>query len=107
MLHVLAGMGKTVVIIGAGYAGLGAAQALLAEGQHKDLKVILLEGGDRVGGRANTRNVEGLGRVEFGATYFHGLKDHPLYDAAVNAEMMDPVDSKGMPSPWSCAVNLF
>lgn len=36
----------------------------------------------QVGGRCNTRDVPGLGRVEFGATYFHGTDGHPLWDLA-------------------------
>ena len=35
-----------------------------------------------MGGRAHTRDVPGLGRVEFGATYFHGTEGHPTYELA-------------------------
>ncbi|KAK9795873.1 hypothetical protein WJX73_003247 [Symbiochloris irregularis] len=83
-------MGKKVVIVGGGFAGLGAARTLASHGQSE---LIMLEGGQRVGGRANTRDVPGLGRVEFGATYFHGLEGHPLYDAAVD-KLMNPIETK-------------
>lgn len=93
-------MTKSVIIIGAGFAGLGAAQALLSRGS--GVKVTVLEGGQRVGGRAHTQDVPGLGRVEFGATYFHGLASHPLYEVAVNSGLMDPVQSRGRSKKAAC-----
>ena len=60
-------MVKTVIVVGAGFAGLTAANTLRTEGGDA-INVVVLEGGNRVGGRANTREVDGLGKVEFGAT---------------------------------------
>ena len=58
---------RNVVIVGAGFAGLAAAKSLVTAGG-EDVTVTVLEGGSRVGGRANTQTLEGLGKVEFGAT---------------------------------------
>ncbi|BDA43980.1 Peroxisomal N(1)-acetyl-spermine/spermidine oxidase [Coccomyxa sp. Obi] len=69
-------MPSSVIIIGAGYAGIGAARKLLDEGRDV-FKVIVLEGGHRVGGRACTVNGK-----EMGGTYFHGIYGHPLYEYA-------------------------
>ncbi len=58
-----------VVVIGAGAAGLSAAGELLASG----LRVTLLEGRDRVGGRIWTRREPGLPvPIELGAEFVHG-----------------------------------
>jgi renalase len=54
-----------VVVIGAGIAGLSAAQALRAAG----VQVVVLEKSRGFGGRAATRSVEGA-RVDHGAQYF-------------------------------------
>lgn len=45
-----------VIIVGAGFAGLAAARTLQAAAGGK-LNVIILEGGQRVGGRAHTLQV--------------------------------------------------
>ena len=37
----------------------------------------------QVGGRAHTKDVPGLGRVEMGATYFHGTEGHPTWNLAM------------------------
>ena len=62
-------MSKTVVIIGAGAAGLACAADLGVGG----LAVTLLEGRDRTGGRIFSQPVGGLAtRVELGAEFIHG-----------------------------------
>lgn len=59
-----------VIIIGAGAAGLTAAQQL----GKSDLKVIVLEARDRIGGRIHTQRDPVLGTpIEFGAEFIHGL----------------------------------
>jgi monoamine oxidase len=58
-----------VVIVGAGVAGLAAADALCAQG----LDVVVLEARDRIGGRVYTIRPEGLPTpVELGAEFVHG-----------------------------------
>lgn len=53
-----------VVIVGAGFAGLTAADALVSKGH----SVVVLEGRDRVGGRSMTGEVAGV-QVDMGATW--------------------------------------
>lgn len=68
-------MGKSVVIIGGGIAGLAAANELLRNG----CIVTLLEAKDRFGGRIHTLH-EGTLPVELGAEFVHG-KSKPLLKA--------------------------
>ncbi|XP_053327207.1 peroxisomal N(1)-acetyl-spermine/spermidine oxidase-like [Spea bombifrons] len=68
-----------VVIIGAGFAGLGAATTLVKNGL-KD--VVILEALDRAGGRVRTHKPFGAPALELGATWIHGQKDNPLYHMA-------------------------
>lgn len=57
-----------VLILGAGVAGLAAAQSLLRD----DLEVLVLEARDRLGGRAHTdRSFAGF-PIELGAEFVHG-----------------------------------
>ncbi|KAL8573272.1 hypothetical protein ACOMHN_006683 [Nucella lapillus] len=57
-----------VVVVGAGFAGVGAVRRLVQGGLSD---VILLEAGERPGGRVQTRTLEG-GFVELGGQYLHG-----------------------------------
>jgi monoamine oxidase len=58
-----------VIVIGAGAAGLAAAQELARAG----CSVLVLEARDRVGGRCDTRRMPGLPvPVELGAEFIHG-----------------------------------
>jgi monoamine oxidase len=59
---------RTVLIVGAGAAGLAAARDLSIAG----LKVIVLEARDRVGGRIHTRHDPHTVPIEFGAEFVHG-----------------------------------
>jgi monoamine oxidase len=65
-----------VAVVGAGVAGLAAAAALRARG----LRVIVLEAGDRVGGRAHTVHPAHMGGVpvDLGATWFHVAARNPV-----------------------------
>jgi monoamine oxidase len=69
------GMGKSVVIIGGGIAGLCAANELLRHG----CTVTVLEAKDRFGGRIHTIHPGGL-PIELGAEFVHG-KSQPLLKA--------------------------
>src|SRR5882672_10509815 len=58
-----------VIVIGAGAAGLAAADEL----SRKGARVLILEARDRIGGRCWTRRIPGLSiPVELGAEFIHG-----------------------------------
>ncbi|WP_326547566.1 flavin monoamine oxidase family protein [Mycolicibacterium sp. ND9-15] len=59
-----------VVVVGAGFAGLTAARALVRLGHD----VVVLEGRDRVGGRSSTATIAGL-PVDLGATFVGPTQD--------------------------------
>ena len=67
---------KRVAIIGAGFAGLGAAHAL-----SKDVEVTIFEARDRIGGRVWTNTDLGV-PLDLGASWIHGPDDNPLSDLA-------------------------
>lgn len=74
-----------VVIIGAGFAGLGAASTLA---KHGITNLVILEALDRVGGRVWTHKPFGTAAVELGATWIHGQKDNPLYHMAKEKQLL-------------------
>ncbi|WP_181768108.1 flavin monoamine oxidase family protein [Streptomyces albidus (ex Kaewkla and Franco 2022)] len=65
--------GRHVVVIGAGFAGLGCARALADAG----FEVTVLEARDRVGGRVRTRRIGGV-PAETGASWIHGSKGNAM-----------------------------
>jgi monoamine oxidase len=62
---------KSVLILGAGAAGLAAARDLAAAG----FKVMLIEARERIGGRVHTHHNSSVIPVELGAEFVHG--QHP------------------------------
>jgi monoamine oxidase len=62
-----------VVIIGAGAAGLAAAQAL----RNRQLAVLIVEARDRIGGRALTRHLEGGIAFDVGCEWLHSADRNP------------------------------
>ena len=62
-----------VLVIGAGIAGLRAAEVLVAAGR----RVIVLEARDRLGGRIHTDRSWGV-PVELGASWIHGVENNPI-----------------------------
>ena len=66
------GDNETVIIVGAGWSGLGAAELRKA-----GKPFVLLEARDRVGGRSFTSNVFG-GYFDMGSSWVHGTEDNPI-----------------------------
>lgn len=69
-----------VVVIGAGFAGLAAARTLVAAGR----EVTIVEGRDRIGGRAHTVPFAG-GVADLGASWIHGAAGNPMTALAADA----------------------
>ncbi|KAL6986724.1 Polyamine oxidase 2 [Sarracenia purpurea var. burkii] len=64
----------SVIVIGAGFAGIAAARAL----HDASIQVVLLESRDRIGGRVHTDYSFGF-PVDLGASWLHGVcKENPL-----------------------------
>src|SRR3977135_3413879 len=81
-----------VVIIGAGAAGLGAANAL----KNSSLSVIVLEARDRVGGRAHTIMASPDVTFDVGCGWLHSADQHPFVPIA---EKLNFEINKSLP-PW-------
>ncbi|MGH3146821.1 MAG: flavin monoamine oxidase family protein [Rubrobacter sp.] len=64
---------RRVVVVGAGLAGLAAANALRTSG----VEVVVLEARDRIGGRAHTASLGGV-PVDLGAAWIHAPEGNPL-----------------------------
>ena len=65
---------RRIIVVGAGLAGLAAAQTLQEQGH----EVIVLEGRDRIGGRVWTSTQWPGMPLDFGATWIHGTEDNPI-----------------------------
>ncbi|MCW1966830.1 MAG: FAD-dependent oxidoreductase [Anaerolineae bacterium] len=63
-----------VIIIGAGIAGLAAAQKLMQRGE----RVLVLEARDRIGGRLWTSNKWADAPMDLGASWIHGVQGNPI-----------------------------
>lgn len=94
-------VGSDVIVVGAGMAGLAAAQELTAGGA----SVVVLEARSRIGGRVWTRRELGP-PVDFGASWIHGHEGNPItalaaeIGAATKATSYDDVvlyDADGRP----------
>lgn len=73
----------TVVIVGAGLAGLAAAHEM----KHRGVEVILVEARGRVGGRVHAAEVlGGAGRADLGASFIHGIEENPIAQLAARYE---------------------
>lgn len=75
---------KRVIVIGGGFAGLGAARTLLSS--DKTFDVTLLEGRSQLGGRIRSVPLEEESLdgqvIELGATLLHGEEGNSLYELA-------------------------
>ena len=68
---------KSVIVIGAGMAGIKAAHMLDQAG----FSVQVLEGRDRIGGRMHSDNRLGT-PVDLGASWIHGINGNPVHELA-------------------------
>lgn len=75
----------TVVIVGAGAAGLAAAALLIDD----DYDVIVLEGRDRVGGRMSTDTTTFGVPIDLGASWIHGVDGNPIVDLGARSAPFD------------------
>lgn len=75
-----------VIIIGAGAAGLSAANSLVKNGI-KDF--IILEARNRVGGRILSIDMGAKSKVELGANWIHGVLGNPIFELAINHGLID------------------
>ena len=72
---------KSILVVGAGMAGLAAARSLADAGW----PVRLIEARDRIGGRVHTTRDWGV-PLEMGASWIHGSNDNPLVELAQRAQ---------------------
>nr|XP_043626807.1 probable polyamine oxidase 5 [Erigeron canadensis] len=85
-----------IVIIGAGMAGLTAANKLYKSGVKKGaFELCIVEGGNRIGGRIKSCEFGG-DRIEMGATWIHGIGGSPVYKIA------QEINSLESEQPWEC-----
>ncbi|MEN9224583.1 MAG: NAD(P)/FAD-dependent oxidoreductase [Thermostichus sp. HHBFW_bins_43] len=77
----------TVLVIGAGLAGLAAAKTLFQQGY----SVQILEARERIGGRTWTSQAWADAPVDMGASWIHGEEGNPLTDLAnsIEAELVN------------------
>ena len=68
-----------VIVVGAGIAGLAAANELDSKG----FDVIILEANDRIGGRIWSSSDWSGPTVDLGASWIHGIKNNPITDLAI------------------------
>ncbi|CAN6457119.1 unnamed protein product [Victoria cruziana] len=77
-----------IVIIGAGMAGLAAANWLYAHASSANMfELNIVEASDRIGGRIYSSEFGG-DRVEVGATWIHGIGGSPVYNLAQQAQAL-------------------
>ncbi|KAF8393533.1 hypothetical protein HHK36_021777 [Tetracentron sinense] len=89
-------MKPRIVIIGAGMAGLTAANKLYTSTASKELfELCVVEGGTRIGGRIRTSEF-GSDRIEMGATWIHGIGGSPIHKIA------EEIHSLESEKPWEC-----
>ena len=89
---------ESVLVIGAGIAGLAAASELRASGFGN---VVVLEARDRIGGRIWTANLGGTVPVDLGASWIHGVRGNPIADLARQSGI------ETRPTDWDNAVLHF
>jgi monoamine oxidase len=95
VIQVEAACDKSILIIGAGAAGLGAAK----EAKSQNCTVTVLEARNRLGGRINTETMGASLKVDMGASWIHGIgpglgdnekykgKQNPIYTLALDSKI--------------------
>lgn len=86
---------KSVLVIGAGMAGLAAARSLADAGR----PVRIIEARNRIGGRIDTNRDWGTA-LEMGASWIHGTTNNPLL------ELADKVHAQVVPTDYNHPVKL-
>lgn len=90
-----------IVIIGAGMAGLTAANKLYTTPRAKQLfELCVVEGGERIGGRIRTSEFGG-DKIEMGATWIHGVGGSPIFEIAQKSKSLESEQ------PWECMDGLI
>jgi len=90
------GGAESVIVVGAGFAGLGAARTLHDAG----VEVVVVEARERIGGRAHTIELDGVG-VDVGAAW---LQQFPRNGLARRAEQLGlPLRSTTFAAPLAAA----
>ena len=89
---------RSVLVIGAGAAGLSCAHTLLSAG----VSVTVLEASARVGGRCFTvKNLNGVhGPCELGATWHHGVEGNPAYELSHSLGLLPTRPAQGEKKHW-------
>ena len=91
--------GKSVIVVGAGLAGLTAARDLVAAGA----KVTVVEARDRIGGRIWTSRLWPDLPMDMGASWIHGIDGNPMTELAHQAA--DLLDVHANPDVQKTHVN--
>ncbi|WP_380787178.1 flavin monoamine oxidase family protein [Sphingomonas sp. R86521] len=84
------------VVIGGGAAGIAAARALHDAGED----VLLVEASDRLGGRAHSVTLDGLGMVDHGCGWLHSAARNPWTDIAETAGFTVDRSSANWRTQW-------
>lgn len=74
-----------VLIVGAGAAGLSAANSLISNGI-KD--ILIVEARNRIGGRIISIDMDSS-RIELGANWIHGVLGNPIFELAMKHGLID------------------
>jgi monoamine oxidase len=90
--------GYDVIVVGAGFAGATTARELATRG----LRVLVLEGRDRIGGRTFTSALSGGELVELGGTFVHWSQPHTWSEITRYGLVDDVVDGTET-AQWSLA----
>lgn len=84
---------QNIIVIGAGIAGLAAAQTL----QNAGHRVTVLEARERVGGRLHTSHAWSDMPMDLGASWIHGVKGNPI------TALADKIDAKRVTTSYESA----